>query len=146
MDMEMADYEKLVKELNHKLCEKDKQAEEHEMQIQAQKEGEQRLKEEIGTNASRVLDVVICERVCDQSHYVLILPESLKLLLDQTEDKASKMKQLLVKTKKDLADAKQKVSLMKSVSEYTSLKMTLILEAQGNDVNSDVVLHRKRRR
>ncbi|KTF80534.1 hypothetical protein cypCar_00015595 [Cyprinus carpio] len=108
MDMEMADYEKLVKELNHKLCEKDKQAEEHEMQIQAQKEGEQRLKEEIGTNASRVLDVVICERVCDQSHYVLILPESLKLLLDQTEDKASKMKQLLVKTKKDLADAKQK--------------------------------------
>uniref|UniRef100_A0A8C2ID74 GRIP domain-containing protein n=1 Tax=Cyprinus carpio TaxID=7962 RepID=A0A8C2ID74_CYPCA len=81
MDMEMADYEKLVKELNHKLCEKDKQAEEHEMQIQAQKEGEQRLKEEI---------------------------ESLKLLLDQTEDKASKMKQLLVKTKKDLADAKQK--------------------------------------
>lgn len=81
MDMEMADYEKLVKELNHKLCEKDKQAEEHEMQIQAQKEGEQQLKEEI---------------------------ESLKLLLDQTEDKASKMKQLLVKTKKDLADAKQK--------------------------------------
>ncbi len=41
---------------------------------------------------------------------IMILSESLKLLLDQTEDKASKMKQLLVKTKKDLADAKQKVS------------------------------------
>uniref|UniRef100_A0A671T0F0 GRIP domain-containing protein n=1 Tax=Sinocyclocheilus anshuiensis TaxID=1608454 RepID=A0A671T0F0_9TELE len=81
MDMEMADYEKLVKELNHKLCEKDKQMEEHEMHIQTQKEREQRLMEEI---------------------------ESLKLLLDQTEDKASRMKQLLVKTKKDLADAKQK--------------------------------------
>ncbi len=39
---------------------------------------------------------------------IMILSESLKLLLDQTEDKASKMKQLLVKTKKDLADAKQK--------------------------------------
>ncbi|KAL1268732.1 hypothetical protein QQF64_034095 [Cirrhinus molitorella] len=81
LDMEMADYEKLVKELNHKLCEKDKQMEEHEMQIQTQKEREQRLNEEI---------------------------ESLKLLVDQTEDKASRMKQLLVKTKKDLADAKQK--------------------------------------
>ncbi|RXN37843.1 GRIP and coiled-coil domain-containing 2 [Labeo rohita] len=79
--MEMADYEKLVKELNHKLSEKDKQMEEHEMHIQTQKEREQRLNEEI---------------------------ESLKLLVDQTEDKASRMKQLLVKTKKDLADAKQK--------------------------------------
>ncbi|KAI2661055.1 GRIP and coiled-coil domain-containing protein 2 [Labeo rohita] len=81
LDMEMADYEKLVKELNHKLSEKDKQMEEHEMHIQTQKEREQRLNEEI---------------------------ESLKLLVDQTEDKASRMKQLLVKTKKDLADAKQK--------------------------------------
>lgn len=52
----------------------------------------------------------------DESHYVLILSESLKLLLDQTEEKASRMKQLLVKTKKDLGDAKQKVSLMNSVS------------------------------
>ncbi|KAF4109507.1 GRIP and coiled-coil domain-containing protein 2 [Onychostoma macrolepis] len=81
LDMEMADYEKLVKELNHKLGEKDKQTEEQEMHIQAQREREERLSEEI---------------------------ESLKLLLDQTEDKASRMKQLLVKTKKDLADAKQK--------------------------------------
>ncbi|XP_051762691.1 GRIP and coiled-coil domain-containing protein 2 isoform X4 [Ctenopharyngodon idella] len=81
MDMEMADYEKLVKELNHKLSERDRQMQEHEMHIQTQKEREQRLNEEI---------------------------ESLKLLLDQTEEKASRMKQLLVKTKKDLGDAKQK--------------------------------------
>ncbi|XP_073701579.1 GRIP and coiled-coil domain-containing protein 2 [Garra rufa] len=81
LDMEMADYEKLVKELNLKLCEKDKQTEEQESQIRTQKEREQRLNEEI---------------------------ESLKLQVDQTEDKASRMKQLLVKTKKDLADAKQK--------------------------------------
>lgn len=50
----MADYEKLVKELNHKLSEKDKQMEEHEMHIQTQKEREQRLNEEIGTNKSFV--------------------------------------------------------------------------------------------
>ncbi|CAB1347206.1 unnamed protein product, partial [Coregonus sp. 'balchen'] len=55
LDMEMADYERLVKELNTKLSEKD----------------------------------------------------GLKSQLEQGEDKSSKMKQLLVKTKKDLADAKR---------------------------------------
>lgn len=81
LDMEMADYEKLVKELNHKLCERDRQIEEHETKEQMQNELEQRLNEEI---------------------------ESLKVLVDQSEEKASKMKQLLVKTKKELGDAKQK--------------------------------------
>ncbi|XP_055071355.2 GRIP and coiled-coil domain-containing protein 2 [Misgurnus anguillicaudatus] len=81
LDMEMADYEKLVKELNHKLCERDRQIEEHETKEQMQNEREQRLNEEI---------------------------ESLKVLVDQSEEKASKMKQLLVKTKKELGDAKQK--------------------------------------
>lgn len=132
MDMEMADYEKLVKELNHKLSERDRQMQEHEMHIQTQKEREQRLNEEIGTIESFICwfsasaaDVVIVVKEpawgctgsnTDESHYVLILSESLKLLLDQTEEKASRMKQLLVKTKKDLGDAKQKVSLMNSVS------------------------------
>ncbi|XP_077094457.1 GRIP and coiled-coil domain-containing protein 2 isoform X2 [Siphateles boraxobius] len=81
MDMEMADYEKLVKELNHKLSERDKQAEEHQLHTQTQREREQRLNQDI---------------------------ESLKSSLDQAEEKASRMKQLLVKTKKDLGDAKQK--------------------------------------
>lgn len=45
-----------------------------------------------------------------------VLSESLKLKVDQIEEKASKMKQLLVKTKKDLGDAKQKVSLCKEYS------------------------------
>ncbi|CAM4608871.1 hypothetical protein PO909_034093 [Leuciscus waleckii] len=81
MDMEMADYEKLVKELNLKLSERDRQVEEHQLHIQTQREREQRLNQDI---------------------------ESLKSSLDQTEEKASRMKQLLVKTKKDLGDAKQK--------------------------------------
>ncbi|XP_051565740.1 GRIP and coiled-coil domain-containing protein 2 [Myxocyprinus asiaticus] len=81
LDMEMADYEKLVKELNHKLSERDRQIEEHQTQAQTHKQREQRLNEEI---------------------------ESLKSLVEQTEDKASRMKQLLIKTKKDLGDAKQK--------------------------------------
>lgn len=38
-------------------------------------------------------------------------PEALKSQLDQGEEKTSKMKQLLVKTKKDLADAKKEVCL-----------------------------------
>lgn len=45
-----------------------------------------------------------------------VLSGSLKVMVDQTEEKAAKMKQLLVKTKKDLGDAKQKVSLFKQCS------------------------------
>lgn len=48
----MADYEKLVKELNQKLYERDRQIEEYKTQEQTQKEREQRLNEEIGTCVS----------------------------------------------------------------------------------------------
>ncbi|XP_062861728.1 GRIP and coiled-coil domain-containing protein 2 [Trichomycterus rosablanca] len=80
LDMEMADYERLVKELNQQLSEKDRLLEEQESQAHAQKEKEEKLKQEI---------------------------DSLKSLVDTREEKTSKMKQLLVKTKKDLADAKK---------------------------------------
>uniref|UniRef100_A0A3B5AAR3 GRIP and coiled-coil domain-containing protein 2-like n=1 Tax=Stegastes partitus TaxID=144197 RepID=A0A3B5AAR3_9TELE len=86
LDMEMADYERLVKELNAKLSEKDECAEELKTQINTLSQKEETLKEEI---------------------------EALKSQMDQREEKTSKMKQLLVKTKKDLADSKkQESSLM----------------------------------
>ncbi|KAM9346865.1 GRIP and coiled-coil domain-containing protein 2 [Symphorus nematophorus] len=86
LDMEMADYERLVKELNTKLSERDECAEELKAQINTMTQKEDTLKQEI---------------------------ESLKSQLDQEGEKTSKMKQLLVKTKKDLADAKkQESSLM----------------------------------
>ncbi|XP_076119725.1 GRIP and coiled-coil domain-containing protein 2 [Alosa pseudoharengus] len=80
LDMEMADYERLVKELNSKITEKDTKIEDLGRQLQTQKTREESLSEEI---------------------------ESLKSQVDQGEEKSSKMKQLLVKTKKDLADAKK---------------------------------------
>ncbi|XP_066542341.1 GRIP and coiled-coil domain-containing protein 2 isoform X2 [Hoplias malabaricus] len=80
LDMEMADYERLVKELNCQISDKNKLIEEQEYLIQAHKDKEEKLVKEI---------------------------ESLKSLVDTAEEKASKMKQLLVKTKKDLADAKK---------------------------------------
>uniref|UniRef100_W5LLB3 GRIP domain-containing protein n=1 Tax=Astyanax mexicanus TaxID=7994 RepID=W5LLB3_ASTMX len=83
LDMEMADYERLVKELNLQLSEKDRLIEEQDKLAQTQRDQEQKLSQEI---------------------------ESLKTLVDTGEEKASKMKQLLVKTKKDLADAKKEVT------------------------------------
>ncbi|KAF7709806.1 GRIP and coiled-coil domain-containing protein 2 [Silurus meridionalis] len=80
MDMEMADYERLVKELNLQLSDKDRLLEEQERQTQAQREREEKLEKEI---------------------------ESLKSLVDSGEEKTAKVKQLLVKTKKDLAEAKK---------------------------------------
>ncbi|KAJ8350736.1 hypothetical protein SKAU_G00258660 [Synaphobranchus kaupii] len=80
MDMEMADYERLVRELNQKLADRESHAEELGAEIQTQRQKREALGEEIG---------------------------SLKSLVDQGEEKTSKMKQLLVKTKKELADAKK---------------------------------------
>ncbi|XP_034041712.1 GRIP and coiled-coil domain-containing protein 2 isoform X2 [Thalassophryne amazonica] len=86
LGMEMADYERLVKELNAKLSERDVCAEELKSQILINTQKEEALKQEI---------------------------EALKSQIDQGEEKASKMKQLLVNTKKDLADVKkQESSLM----------------------------------
>ncbi|XP_060731873.1 GRIP and coiled-coil domain-containing protein 2 isoform X1 [Tachysurus vachellii] len=80
LDMEMADYERLVKNLNLQLSDKDRLLKELERQTQAQREREENLNQEI---------------------------ESLKSLVDIGEEKTAKVKQLLVKTKKDLAEAKK---------------------------------------
>ncbi|XP_077435618.1 GRIP and coiled-coil domain-containing protein 2 [Vanacampus margaritifer] len=80
LDMEMADYERLVKELNAKLSEKDECSEELKAQITKLTEEEEMLKQEI---------------------------ETLKSQLDQGEEKTAKIKQLLVKSKKELSDAKK---------------------------------------
>ncbi|XP_029503921.1 GRIP and coiled-coil domain-containing protein 2-like isoform X2 [Oncorhynchus nerka] len=96
LDMEMADYERLVKELNTNLSEKDVCVEELKTQIHTHTQKEDTLNQEI---------------------------EGLKSQLDQGEDKGAKMKQLLVKTKKDLADAKrQEASQMMTLA---SLKREL---------------------
>lgn len=50
LDMEMADYERLVKELNGKLTEKDESVEELKVQIRTLTQKEETLKQEIGTN------------------------------------------------------------------------------------------------
>lgn len=93
LDMEMADYERLVKELNAKLQGRDECAEELKAQINTLTQKEDTLKQEI---------------------------EVLKSQLDQGEEKTSKMKQLLVKTKKDLADAKKQESSL--LVQQASLK------------------------
>ncbi|XP_040192396.1 GRIP and coiled-coil domain-containing protein 2 [Rana temporaria] len=80
MDMEMADYERLVKELNQKLTHKSSQLEDLEQEIYIQKQKQETLQQEIST---------------------------LQTTIEQHEECSTKMKQLLVKTKKELADSKQ---------------------------------------
>ncbi|NWH63999.1 GCC2 protein, partial [Geococcyx californianus] len=80
MDMEIADYERLVKELNQKITDKDSRIEDLEQETGIQKQKQETLQEEI---------------------------KSLQSALQQDEERNAKIKQLLVKTKKELADAKQ---------------------------------------
>ncbi|XP_077338748.1 GRIP and coiled-coil domain-containing protein 2 isoform X3 [Lithobates pipiens] len=80
MDMEMADYERLVKELNQKLTHKSSQLEDLEQEISIQKQKQETLQQEIST---------------------------LQTTIEQHEECSTKMKQLLVKTKKELSDSKQ---------------------------------------
>ncbi|NXB27281.1 GCC2 protein, partial [Rhagologus leucostigma] len=80
MDMEIADYEKLVKELNQKITDKDSRIEDLEQETGIQKQKQETLQEEI---------------------------KSLQSTMQQDEERNAKIKQLLVKTKKELADSKQ---------------------------------------
>ncbi|NXP33320.1 GCC2 protein, partial [Leiothrix lutea] len=80
MDMEIADYERLVKELNQKITDKDSRIEDLEQETGIQKQKQETLQEEI---------------------------KSLQSTMQQDEEKNAKIKQLLVKTKKELADSKQ---------------------------------------
>ncbi|XP_009324571.1 PREDICTED: GRIP and coiled-coil domain-containing protein 2 [Pygoscelis adeliae] len=80
MDMEIADYERLVKELNQKITDKDSRIEDLEQETGIQKQKQETLQEEI---------------------------KSLQSAMQQDEDRNAKIKQLLVKTKKELADSKQ---------------------------------------
>ncbi|NXL53933.1 GCC2 protein, partial [Podilymbus podiceps] len=80
MDMEIADYERLVKELNQKITDKDSRIEDLEQETGIQKQKQETLQEEI---------------------------KSLQSTMQQEEERNAKIKQLLVKTKKELADSKQ---------------------------------------
>ncbi|NXA67470.1 GCC2 protein, partial [Mohoua ochrocephala] len=80
MDMEIADYERLVKELNQKITDKDSRIEDLEQETGIQKQKQETLQEEI---------------------------KALQSTMQQDEERNAKIKQLLVKTKKELADSKQ---------------------------------------
>ncbi|XP_055970570.1 GRIP and coiled-coil domain-containing protein 2 isoform X2 [Sorex fumeus] len=80
MNMEIADYERLVKELNQKLINKNSKIEDLEQEIKIQKQKQETLQEEM---------------------------TSLQSSMQQSEEKNAKIKQLLVKIKKELADSKQ---------------------------------------
>ncbi|KAB0395610.1 hypothetical protein E2I00_018834 [Balaenoptera physalus] len=80
MNMEIADYERLLKELNQKLANKNSKIEDLEQEIKIQKQKQETLQEEM---------------------------TSLQASVQQYEEKNTKIKQLLVKTKKELADSKQ---------------------------------------
>uniref|UniRef100_A0A8C6XMR1 GRIP and coiled-coil domain containing 2 n=1 Tax=Naja naja TaxID=35670 RepID=A0A8C6XMR1_NAJNA len=80
MDMEIADYERFVKELNQNITDKSSRIEDLEQEIKIQNQKKEILQEEI---------------------------KSLQNSVQEYEEKNGKLKQLLVKTKKELADSKQ---------------------------------------
>ncbi|XP_058041517.1 GRIP and coiled-coil domain-containing protein 2 [Ahaetulla prasina] len=80
MDMEIADYERFVKELNQNITDKSSRIEDLKQEIKIQNQKKEILQEEI---------------------------KSLQNSVQEYEEKNGKLKQLLVKTKKELADSKQ---------------------------------------
>ncbi|NXC87610.1 GCC2 protein, partial [Cercotrichas coryphoeus] len=107
MDMEIADYERLVKELNQKITDKDSRIEDLEQETGIQKQKQETLQEEI---------------------------KSLQSTMQQDEERNAKIKQLLVKTKKELADSKQ------AESDHLMLQASLKgeLEASQQQFSTDL--------
>ncbi|XP_063505120.1 GRIP and coiled-coil domain-containing protein 2-like isoform X10 [Pongo pygmaeus] len=107
MNMEIADYERLMKELNQKLTNKNNKIEDLEQEIKIQKQKQETLQEEI---------------------------TSLQSSVQQYEEKNTKIKQLLVKAKKELADSKQAAEQATITSEFESYKVRVhnVLKQQKN--------------
>ncbi|NXU56861.1 GCC2 protein, partial [Turnix velox] len=112
MDMEIADYERLVKELNQKITDKDSRIEDLEQETAIQKQKQETLQEEI---------------------------KSLQSTIQQDEERNTKIKQLLVKTKKELADSKQ------AENDHLMLQATLKgeLEASQQQIQVSVLTSEK---
>lgn len=71
--MEMADYERLVKELNAKLVERDQSAEELKAQINTLNHKEDTLKQEIGTYETFMYNVLYIWSPFTDGKYLLFL-------------------------------------------------------------------------
>ncbi|KAL7983834.1 hypothetical protein Chor_000710 [Crotalus horridus] len=99
MDMEIADYERFVKELNQNITDKSSRIEDLEQEIKIQNQKKEILQEEI---------------------------KSLQNSVQEYEEKNGKLKQLLVKTKKELADSKQ------AENELLRFQASLKGELEGN--------------
>nr|XP_045003343.1 GRIP and coiled-coil domain-containing protein 2 [Jaculus jaculus] len=105
MNMEIADYERLMKELNQKLTSKNSKIEDLEQEIKIQKQKQETLQEEMTSLQASV------------QHY---------------EENNSKIKQLLVKTKKELADSKQ------AENDHLILQASLKGELEANQQQVEV--------
>ncbi|NWS96243.1 GCC2 protein, partial [Mionectes macconnelli] len=107
MDMEIADYERLVKELNQKITDKDSRIEDLEQETSIQKQKQETLQEEI---------------------------KFLQSTMQQDEERNAKIKQLLVKTKKELADSKQ------AENDYLMLQESLKGELEASQQQIQVAV------
>ncbi|XP_078078108.1 GRIP and coiled-coil domain-containing protein 2 isoform X2 [Mustelus asterias] len=99
MDMEIADYERFVKELNQKITDRDNRIVE--------------VVEEI-TSCKQKLETKECEI------------KSLQTTLEEHKEKNTKMKQILVKTKKELTDSKR------VEGEQLALQVSMKAELEAN--------------
>ncbi|NWV74032.1 GCC2 protein, partial [Dasyornis broadbenti] len=107
MDMEIADYERLVKELNQKIADKDSRIEDLEQETGFQKQKQETLQEEI---------------------------KLLQSTVQQDEERNAKIKQLLVKTKKELADSKQ------AENDHLTLQVSLKEELEASQQQIQVAV------
>ncbi|XP_013378245.1 PREDICTED: GRIP and coiled-coil domain-containing protein 2 isoform X1 [Chinchilla lanigera] len=105
MNMEIADYERLTKELNQQLTNKNSKIEDLEQEIKIQRQKQETLQEEM---------------------------TSLQSSLQQHEEKHAAIKQLLVRTKKELADAKQ------AETEHLILEASLKGELEASQQQGEV--------
>lgn len=74
--MEMADYERLVKELNAKLTQKDECAEELKTQINTLTQKEEALREEIGTENMYIYNLTQIYALNDFTKYFLMVDQT----------------------------------------------------------------------
>ncbi|TRY91696.1 hypothetical protein DNTS_003340 [Danionella cerebrum] len=148
LSVELSQLDQLLQDQSERIHDREQQLEERDALLQAAREREQRLSQEIDDLQLWDLELVLPAAGSDEDHFLLLIrasspqsrvrpklsvsmcveSESVKLLQDQAEERAMRMKTLLLKSKKELADAKQREASQEST--LTSLRAELELQQQ----------------
>ena len=112
MDLEIADYERTIQALNFQISNKQKEIDELQVEVSRQKENVDGLQKQLCKlphppfDFDFIVTTSLQSKVC---YGFTLLSAAAETQVTQSDERANKLKQVVMQTKKELSDIKKKV-------------------------------------